>query len=191
MSTRSSLSRRTTLRTLTGAGVALSAVGLAQNTVLAQPATPTAPATHPVVGAWRIVPDPPVPPLVLILYHADGTLIFSAPSSSAAEPGAGFATYQDTPAYGAWEPVGDRGVALSASLIESDEAGAYLGTLNFHGTARLDDTLDAYVYSGVVEVVDPAGTLVTTLPVTTRATRIRVDRAKAEASTPAAGTPAP
>jgi hypothetical protein len=155
----------------------------------ARAATPGSIASHQIVGAWRIVPDPPGPPLVFILYHADGTLIFSTPISSPAEPGASFTVTYDTPAYGVWEAIDTRSVALSASLIETDEAGNALGTLNFHGTLQLDEAGDAYVYHGVVEVVDPNGGLVATQPVSTRATRMRVDRAKAAAATPVAGTP--
>ena len=145
---------------------------------------------HPIVGAWRVIPAQPGPPLVLILYHADGTVLFSTPSSSPAEPGAAHAVTYETPAYGVWESTGERSVALSATLIDTDEAGSFLGTLNFYGTVQIDETGDAYTYAGVVEPADPNGTGVATFPVTTSATRIRVDRAKA-GGTPMTGTPAP
>jgi hypothetical protein len=146
--------------------------------------------SHSIVGAWRVIPDPPGPPLVLILYHADGTLLFSTPSGSPAGPGASHKVTFETPAYGVWESTGERSVALSASLIDTDEAGAFLGTLNFHGTVQIDETGDAYAYTGVVEPVDPDGTVVATFPVNTRATRIRVDHARAT-GTPMAGSPVP
>jgi hypothetical protein len=157
----------------------------------AREATPGGETPHQIVGAWRIVPDPPGPPLVFILYHADGTLIFSSPSSAPAEPGASFTVTYDTPAYGVWEAIDERSVALSASLIETDEAGNALGTLNFHGTLQLDEAGEAYVYQGVVEVIDSNGGLTATQPVSTRATRMRVDRGKAAAGTPVAATPTP
>jgi hypothetical protein len=156
----------------------------------AQESTPAAVAEHPLVGAWRIVPDPPGPPLVLIVYHADGTLTFSAPSGSPAPSDAPFAVTFDTPAYGVWEPTGPHSAALTAVAIESDEAGTYLGTLTFHGTVEIDETLDAYAFAGVLEIADASGTGVGTFPVSTRATRIEVDLARA-GGTPAAGTPAP
>jgi hypothetical protein len=96
----------------------------------------------------------------------------------------------ETPAYGVWESTGERSVALSATLIDTDEAGTFLGTLNFHGTVQIDETGDAYTYAGVVEPVDPSGGVVATFPVTTSATRIRVDHTRAGAA-PMAGTPVP
>jgi hypothetical protein len=188
MRTTSGFARRSVLRGFAGAGAALSVLG--GQSVLAQDATPAPLAVHPLVGAWRIVPDPPGPPLVLIVYHADGTLTYSAPSGSPAEPGSPFAVAFDTPAYGVWEATGPRTAILSAYAIETDEVGTFLGTLAFHGTLELDESLDAYAFAGIVEPADPSGTVLGTFPVSTRATRITVDRARA-ARTSTAGTPAP
>jgi hypothetical protein len=165
--------------------------GVAVARPVAQEATPAPLAEHPLVGAWRIVPDPPGPPLVLIVYHADGTLTYSAPSGSPAPEGAPFAVAFDTPAYGAWEPTGPRSAVLTAYAIETDEAGNFLGTLGFHGTVELDESLDAYRFVGVVEPADPGGAVAGTFPVSTSATRITVDRARAAGEAPPAGTPAP
>ncbi len=140
---------------------------------------PTGAAGHPLVGAWRSAPAPPGPPLAVIVYHADGTLVYSAP----APPGG---TTAHTAAHGVWEGTGERSAALTASLVETDGAGAVLGTVTFHGTVRLDDSLDAYEYTGVAEAADPSGAVVSTRPSSTRATRLRVDPARA-----AAGLPAP
>jgi hypothetical protein len=189
MRTTIGFSRRSTLRGFAGAGAVLSV--LAGPSVRAQDATPADAASHPLVGAWRIVPDPPGPPLVLIVYHADGTLTYSAPSGSPAPPGSPYAVAFDTPAYGVWEPTGPRSAALSAYAIESDESGNFLGTLAFHGTIELDETQEAYAFSGIVEPTDPDGTVLGTFPVSTRATRLTVDRVRAEGRTPPAGTPAP
>ena len=124
----SRLSRRTAM-----SGVGIAALSLSQVPhVAAQDATPTGDPAHPIVGAWRIIPDPPGPPLVLALYHADGTVLFSTPSTSPAPPDAAHAVTSETPAYGVWESTGERRVALSATLIDTDETGAFLGTLNFH-----------------------------------------------------------
>jgi hypothetical protein len=182
----SRLSRRTAL-----GGIGVTALSVSQAPgALAQEATPTNSGAHLIVGAWRVVPDPPGPPLVLILYHADGTVVFSTPSASPAPPDAVHAVTYETPAYGVWESTGERSVALSATLIDTDEAGTFLGTLNFHGTVQIDETGDAYTYAGVVEPADPSGSVVATFPVTTSATRIRVDHTRAVA-TPMTGTPAP
>jgi hypothetical protein len=59
------------------------------------------------------------------------------------------------------------------------------------GTLQLDEAGEAYVYQGVVEVIDSNGGLTATQPVSTRATRMRVDRGKAAAGTPVAATPTP
>jgi hypothetical protein len=172
-------------------GVGVAALSLSQVPgATTQEAIPAGMSTHPIVGAWRVVPDPPGPALVLILYHADGTVLFSTPTGSPAPPDAAHTVTFETPAYGVWESTGERSVMLSATLIDTDEAGTFLGTLNFHGTVQIDETGDAYTYAGVVEPADPSGTVVATFPVTTSATRIRVDRAR-EAGTPMAGTPAP
>src|SRR5919112_666945 len=180
------LSRRTAL-----GGIGLTALSVSQApSAAAQEATPPGMSNHLIVGAWRVVPDPPGPPLVLILYHPDGTVLFSTPAGSPAPPDAAHAVTYETPAYGVWESTGERSVALSATLIDTDEAGTFLGTLNFHGTVQIDETGEAYTYAGVVEPADPNGTVVATFPVTTSATRIRVDRARA-AGTAMTGTPAP
>ena len=181
------LSRRTAMG---GVGVAALSLGQVPR-VAAQDATPTGVPTHPIVGAWRVIPDPPGPPLLLILYHADGTVLFSPPSASPAPPEASHAVTYETPAYGVWESTGEHSVALSAALIDTDEAGTFLGTLNFHGTVQIDETEEAYTYAGVVESADPSGSVVATFPVTTSATRIRVDHARAAAGIPMAGTPSP
>ncbi len=144
---------------------------------------PTGAAGHPLVGAWRTAPAPPGPPLALIVYHADGTLVYSAPAP--APPGALRPATTHTAAHGVWEGTGERSAALTATLVETDEAGAVLGTVTFHGTVELDETLDAYTYRGVAEAADPSGAVVSTRPSSTRATRLRVDRARATAGAPA------
>ena len=145
--------------------------------------TATATAGHPLVGAWRVEPAPPGPPLAVIVYHADGTLVYSAPAP--APPGAPQPTTDHTPAYGVWEATGERSAALTATLVETDATGRVLGTVTFHGSVELDETLDAYTYRGVAEAADPSGAVVSARPSGTRATRLRVDRARATAGAPA------
>ena len=115
-----------------------------------------------------------------------------------AREGSHHATYRDRPgrapprrrlalrtaAHGVWEGTGERSAALTAALVETDEGGRVLGTVTFHGTVQLDDGLDAYRYTGVAEVADPSGAVVSTRPSSTRATRLRVDRARAAAGAP-------
>ena len=180
------LSRRGVVRTTAAAGAVLGA-GLTRP-VTAQDADS---ASHLIVGAWRILPDPPGPPLALIVYHGDGTLVYSVPASAAAAPGSPSTVVFDTAAYGVWETLGERSVALTASLIESDENGDFIGTLTFHGTVEIDPAQDAYRFAGEVDVADPSGAVMGTFPVSTQATRIRVDRTRAAAATPAAATPSP
>ena len=75
----------------------------------------TATAGHPLVGAWRVAPAPPGPPLAVIVYHADGTLVFSGPASAPPPPGSPARVVHDTPAYGAWEGTGERSAAARAA----------------------------------------------------------------------------
>ena len=95
--------------------------------------TSTTTVGHPLVGTWRSRPAPPGPPLAMIIYHADGTLVYSAPAPLDSPHGAA----AHTTAHGVWESTGERSAALTASLIEVDEAGRVLGTLTFHGTVGL------------------------------------------------------
>ena len=178
----SRLSRRGAVRGIGAAGAALAAAGVGGQAT----AQETDGAVHPLIGAWRVVPDPPGPPLLYIVYHAVGTLVFSVPVSAPAAPGSAQPVVFSTPAYGAWQPTGERSAALSASLIETDGAGAFLDTLWSHGTIEVDETGDAYRFTGVVQMADLAGTVTPLGPATTRGTRITVDLAAASGATPAA-----
>lgn len=78
----SGFNRRAGLAGLGAGGLALALATMPRPAVAQDAATDLA--NHPLVGAWRVVPDPPGPPLVLIVYHADGTLVYSVPASAPA-----------------------------------------------------------------------------------------------------------
>jgi hypothetical protein len=115
-----SISRRSALQGLTGGGVAVAATTLGRHHAAAQSATPTSSDRHPLIGTWRISAAPPAPPLGLATYHADGTMVFLFPSPfPEADPG-GPLGYQ-SPAYGVWEPTGERSAAVGTTTIGTAE----------------------------------------------------------------------
>jgi hypothetical protein len=125
----SPLSRRSTLA---GVGVAAAALGLGTvSRTSAQEATPSAMASHPIVGVWlnmnaTIPPSPSVS-----IYSADGSFMSINPVN-----------YRDTDRgvvyasdlIGTWEPISERGIHLTGISMESDATAAFTGTF----------TLDAY-----------------------------------------------
>src|SRR3954453_5778547 len=125
----SSLSRRLALG---GAGAPAAALGLGTvGHVAAQEATPSAMASHPIVGVWlnmnaTIPPSPSVS-----IYSADGSVVSINPVNyKDTERGVVYAS----DLVGTWEPTGPRSIHLTSISLESD------ANANFTGTS----TLDAY-----------------------------------------------
>jgi hypothetical protein len=181
------LSRRSALHGITAGAVAVTAATLDRRHVAAQPTTPTAGHQHPVVGTWRITAAPPAPPLGLATYHADGTLVFLFPSPfPEADPG-GPLGYQ-SPAYGVWESTGERSAAITGIHLNVDSEGTFTGTLTFWGTVEVDESGDAYQFSGGFEIADPSGAVQLSDSAATEGERVHVRRDPVQAGTPAASS---
>lgn len=116
---------------LTLALVAALTVGLSPRGTVAQDATPAPLAGHPIVGTWLLMnaTDPPSPSTAS--FAADGSVVVESVVNYK-DPTRGVVYASDL--VGTWEPIGARGVHLTAVAIETDADGAYSGTT----------TLDAY-----------------------------------------------
>jgi hypothetical protein len=95
-------------------------------------------ADHPIVGAWMTTTPGG---LALSIYHADGTFItaFTAnvlPGLPNAAPEA--VTFQGTQV-GVWEPTGPQSVHVTAAVLQSDAAGAFIGSFTFDGLQAVSE----------------------------------------------------
>jgi hypothetical protein len=111
---------------LTAVSGALTGALAVSRTSMAQVATPSAIADHPIVGAWLVMnPSDPLNTRPAI-FAADGTLTVGyVPSYADPERGV---VLQGT-AIGVWEPTGERRIHLTYVQALSDLNGTYLGTL--------------------------------------------------------------
>ena len=102
----------------------------------AQEATPSAMASHPIVGAWLVMdPSDPLNARPAI-FAADGTLTVGyVPSYYHPERGV---VLQGT-AIGVWEPTGERTVHLTFVQALSDLNGTYLGTVTRDAYPEVSD----------------------------------------------------
>src|SRR5215204_5505512 len=126
--TTASLSRRAALG---GIGAAAAAFSLGHlDPATAQEATPSALASHPIVGAWMIMNPGNPPNASPAIFSADGT--FSAAGApSAIDPQRGVVL--GSPVIGVWEPTGERSVHVTWVQVLSDGNGTYLGTFTLDG----------------------------------------------------------
>jgi len=121
--------RRIIMLSVVIALVGLTGVGRG-SLAIAQVATPSAMASHPIVGAWMIM-NPGTPPNASpAIFSADGT--FSAAGApSAIDPQRGVVL--GSPVIGVWEPTGERSVHVTWVQALSDLNGTYLGTFTLDG----------------------------------------------------------
>lgn len=154
MTTQSSsqlVSRRSTLAVLAGGGLGL-AITAAGRSATAQDATSEM-ATHPVLGTWAVAFEPakPAQHVVLITFHADGSMVWSHPFG-----GIGI---------GVWTATGDRAVdSMTRFQNIADTAGAYVpGTVTTWSSFTVEDD-DTLSERAVVEVRDAQGAVVATFP---------------------------
>jgi hypothetical protein len=117
---------------LGGVGGAAAALGLGRiSRADAQAATPSAMASHPIVGVWLNM-NATVPPSPSVsIYSADGSFVSINPVNyKDAKRGVVYAS----DLIGTWEPLSERGIHLTGISMESDADAAFTGTF----------TLDAY-----------------------------------------------
>ena len=121
---RSSLSRRTAL---SGVGAATAALSLGQlHPATAQEATPSALASHPMVGAWMATTPSGLAPGI---FSPDGTVVVVVPATGTSPLGT---TYVST-AVGTWQPVSARGIHFTVVQLHSDANGNYVGSITTDG----------------------------------------------------------
>ena len=121
---RSRLSRRTAL---SGVGAATAALSLGQlHPATAQEATPSALASHPMVGAWMATTPSGLAPGI---FFPDGTVVVVVPATGTSPLGT---TYVST-AVGTWQPVSARGIHFTVVQLHSDANGNYVGSITTDG----------------------------------------------------------
>ena len=111
-------------------------------------------------------------------------MTFTTPSPFPLAPDAGSPLTYETPAFGVWEPTGERSAAITGTHLLADDQGAYQGTLTFWGTVEIDETGDAYRFTGAFAIADPAGAVQLSDSVATEGERMRV-----QSDSPVSGTP--
>ena len=153
--TTAAVSRRTAL-----AGIGAGGLGLALATTARGGAAQDAAAEmagHPIVGVWNAT-TPGGPSLATFL--ADGSATFANPPT-AADPTHGV-VYQSS-SVGTWEPVSERGIHFTASLVITDANGVHVGyytndaypVVSEDGQTLVDDQSQ-----GTVTIRDAAGATV-------------------------------
>jgi hypothetical protein len=124
----SGFSRRAALGGAAAVGAALGLGGLGRTA--AEEATPSAMATHPIVGVWLNM-NATVPPSPSVsIYSADGSFMSVSPVN-----------YKDTTRgvvyasdlVGTWEPISERGIHLTGISLESDANGVFLDSITLDG----------------------------------------------------------
>jgi hypothetical protein len=183
-----SLSRRTALAGLGAGGLGL-ALATTTRLASAQEATPTARASHPIVGNW-MVSTPAGPAMAVFL--ADGTNIQGLPATQAGPNGVVFVSTQ----VGSWEPVSERGIHFTGVQLHSDVNGNLIGTVEIDAFPVVSEDgktlLDDDPRSGPL-IRDAAGNVVANLRGTggppATGVRMGVGASGLPAATPGAGTP--
>ena len=153
---------------------------LAFQPVIAQDATPTPTAEHPIVGAWWSTNDAPGPGLntAVPVFHADGTYL-------EVDPNIGVGV-------GAWRATGARTAELIAVYqdIDPDPVAVASGTVTVRSSVEVDETGNAFTSSLTVEVRLPDGTVVFSASYEGEGTRLEIG-STVPLGTPLAGTPVP
>jgi hypothetical protein len=145
---------------------------------VAQDATPTAAADHPVVGAWWTANDAPGPGVetAYAVFHADGTYL-------EVDPNIGVGV-------GVWRATGERSAELTYVFqdINPEPTTIAPGTVTVRQSVDVDETGDAFTAPLTVEVRIPDGTVVFTAAYTARGARLQVEP-MLPLGTPSVGTP--
>jgi hypothetical protein len=150
----------------------------ARPAAVAQEATPSATADHPVVGAWWTANDAPGPGVetAYAVFHADGTYL-------EVDPNIGVGV-------GVWRATGERSAELTYVFqdIDPEPATTAPGTVTVRQSVEVDETGDAFTAPLTVEVRIPDGTAVFSAAYTARGSRLEVEP-MLPLGTPPLGTP--
>ncbi|MFL5759110.1 MAG: hypothetical protein ACJ789_05185 [Thermomicrobiales bacterium] len=183
------LSRRAALGRVAAVGAALGLGGFRHAT--AQDATPTAMASHPIVGVWNVITaNGPAPGVFL----ADGTNIIAVPATQAGPQGVAFVSTQ----VGRWEPVSERGIHFTSIQLLSDANGVYTGSVTVDGYPVVSEdgqTILDDLSQTIATIRDATGAIVQQAPAAgsppVTGNRMEVGAPNFPAGTPVAGTPTP
>jgi hypothetical protein len=176
--------RSVLISALASAGASTFAVG--RTSVVAQEATLDAMASHPIVGAWLVLRPSPVP----VIFAADGTITLGA-APNYLDPTLGV-TFQGA-LLGAWEPVSERGVHLTAMQVLTDADGIYVGTFTMDAHPVVNADGQRFTDTGQTRFIvrDATNAIVSDTTITDDQVGVRITAGAlllADA-TPAAGTP--
>ena len=151
--TGTTVSRRTALAGLGAGGLGLALAPTVRSAV-AQDATPSAMATHSIIGAWYFDFDPANPGTLFVYtsFHADGTRSDVHPFA-----GAGI---------GAWTATGERtGESINKyQNIATAPRDVVPGTVTVCGSFTVDEDGNSFTGEGVVELRGIDGTIVALFP---------------------------
>lgn len=174
---------------ITALVLSLSSVGIAQAAVLsnAPPQTSAQFGTPmPVsgfVGAWRVTVTPTKGPAFVNLstYGADGTVLNSgAPVMPV--PGAPSKQTLGSTGHGAWLSTGADTADVVFVVLQSDQAGNFLGTVTVQATLRLGSDDETWDGTFMTTIADPAGKVMAQFSGKVHATRITVQSMGAPAT---------
>jgi hypothetical protein len=97
-----------------------------RHTATAQEATPSAMATHPIVGSWMVTTPAG---LAMATFFADGTNIQGLPATMPGPQGVTFVSTQ----VGRWEPIDERSVHFTGVQLHTDANGTLVGNVTIDG----------------------------------------------------------
>ena len=176
--------RSVLISALASAGTSTFAVG--RTSVVAQEATRDAMASHPMVGAWVALKPSPGP----VSFAADGTMIIGV-SPNYLDPTLGL-TFQG-PLIGAWEPVSERGVHLTAIQALTDADGTFVGTFTLEAHPVVSEDGQRFTDTGQTRFIvrDASNAIVSDDTITDDQAGVRITPGALPLAdaTPAAGTP--
>lgn len=165
---------------VTGLGTSTLALAASRLAVSAQEATPTAMATHPIVGTWSFDFDPEHPGTLFVytIYHADGTRTDVHPFA-----GTGIGT---------WQATGERtGEAINKYQNIAGKPGDFVpGTVTVWESFTVDASGDTFTGEAVVELRASDGAVVARFAFTGEPQHRLTVEPPPVVETPAAATPA-
>ena len=123
-------------------GASAFAVG---RTTMAQNATPTPLATHPLTGVWLAMANPPLPGAPQVpapsFFGADGTVLLMFPLTQQGAQG----VQVNSPYMGTWEADSERRGHFTAVQLLSDADGTFLGSVTVDGYPEVSEDGQTFI----------------------------------------------